>query len=608
MAASAPVGDGNRHPPFTGLERDPEGIGGVEVLVTQPTHQTETTHEPVAGVDRRRVIATGGALAAGAVAVPLSGLGHRAPASAAVRHFAHGVASGDPLPTAVVIWTRVTPTAAAQPGSGAGPSATVVWQVSTDSRFATVVRSGRFTTTATRDHTVKVDVTGLRPGTRYWYRFSYGGQSSLVGRTRTAPAAGAAVESLRFGVASCANLQGGWFSAYRHLAARDDLFAILFLGDYVYEYAPGQFGYGKSQRDIRPHVPARETVTLADYRQRHAQYKQDVDLQALHAKYPFVLTWDDHETANDTWTEGAENHQPEEGDFATRRRVSLQAYDEWQPVRLSGTAQLDDGTQIYRGFTYGSLIDLSLLDLRSYRNAPGEEFDTNVGVVNDPDRKIAGDVQRSWLERRLSASKARWRLVANPVMISPVLIPPLPAAVSQALTDVTKLTHLPSPLPGEGVPYNTDQWDGYPFERRRLLEHISSQNIPNVVFLTGDIHSGWACDVPRDKGLYPLGGSIATELVTTSVTSNNLDDIVGFAPRTGSVAVETAVQLLNRHIKYINFDDHGYSVLDVTPERVQMDWFIISDRADPRATSSRTRSFRVKDKLPYVEPTSTPIA
>ena len=556
----------------------------------------------VDSLDRRKFLATGSAVAAGVVAVSIPTLAS-SPANAANAYFTHGLASGDPLPTAVVLWTRVTPTTASAPGSGKGPSVTVSWQVASDSRFSKIVKKGTFATSAARDHTVKFDVTGLTPATSYWYRFSYRGAYSPVARTRTAPAYTSNLARMRFGVVSCANLQAGWFNSYRHLAARNDLDAILHLGDYIYEYGPGEYGNGFKNVDIRSHLPAHETLTLADYRQRHAQYKRDKDLSALHARYPFILTWDDHETANDTWTDGAENHTPStEGDFHTRRRVSLQAYDEWQPVRLSGTARSGDGTKIYRKFQFGNLIDLSMLDLRSYRNAPGKEFSTESGVTGDPKRVIAGPEQIGWLENNLTASKARWKLVGNPVMIAPVLVPPLPIPVTNAIAATAGI------VPTEGFSYNTDQWDGYSVERKKLLDHIKAGKIQNIVFLTGDIHSNWVCDIPADPGTYPLGGSIATELVTTSVTSNNLDDILGTPSRSSSIAVETSFQLTNRHIKYMNLDDHGYSVLDVTPARVQVDYFIISDRADPRATVARTASWVVASGSQTTTPSATGIA
>jgi len=390
---------------------------------------------------------------------------------------------------------------------------------------------------------------------------------------------------MRFGVVSCANLQAGYFSAYRHLARRDDLDAVLHLGDYLYEYAPGQYGKGRGDVDVRRHRPAREIVSLADYRQRHAQYKSDPDLADLHAAAPFIVTWDDHETTNDAWRHGAENHQPDaEGNFEKRRAAAHRAYDEWMPVRMSGSAALRDGTRIYRRLRFGRLAELSMLDLRTYR---GEQVGSNLGAADDPDRTITGRRQGEWLERGLAGTDAQWKLIGNPVMIAPVLIPPLPAEVRAAVEGTM------GPVPGDGAPYNVDQWDGYQADRRRLLRFLDDRGIQDTVFLTGDIHSAWACDLPRNAGRYPASESVATELVCTSVTSNNLDDILGVEPRTASLAVEAAVQTGNRHVRYLDFDSHGYSVLDVTPARVQMDWYVIGDRADRRAGSTHSASWRV---------------
>ena len=219
-----------------------------------------------------------------------------------ISHFAHGVASGDPRPTSVVLWTRVTPTAASKPGSGVGPSVTrALAGVHELDRFTRVLSSGRIRTGPRRDHTVKLDVTGLEAGPHLLLPLPLQAAAQPGGRTRTAPAAASSPANLRLGVVSCANLQAGWFSAYRHLANRNDLHAVLHLGDYIYEYAPGQYGYGQDERDVRRHDPAHEIVSISDYRRRHAQYKRDPDLQRLHAKYPFIVTWDDHESTNDAW-------------------------------------------------------------------------------------------------------------------------------------------------------------------------------------------------------------------------------------------------------------------------------------------------------------------
>ena len=554
-------------------------------------------NEPV--LPRRALLATGAGLAT------VAGTVTAATAQAATRHevFQHGVASGDPLADGVVLWTRVTPTVEAVPGSGQGPAVTVAWEVASDAGFKRVVRRGKAVADASSDHTVKVDATGLAPATPYFYRFTAAGRTSPVGRTRTAPAPTADPGNLRFGVVSCANLQAGWFSAYRHLAARDDLHAILHLGDYLYEYAPGEYGYGQGNVDIRPHAPAREMVSLADYRQRHAQYKTDPDLQALHARHPFIVTWDDHESTNDAWRDGAENHQAGEGDWHARRDRAHRAYDEWMPVRMNGTAATGDGTQLFRSLRFGRLAELNMLDLRTYRD---QQADTPLpSPVPTPeggsDGTITGREQMDWLKARLHRDGAQWKLVGNPVMIAPVTFAQLPHDLVDPVNDVTGL------LPRDGAPYNVDQWDGYTNDRREVFEHIRDQGLRDVVFLTGDIHSGWACDLPYDASTYPLGDSAGVELVCTSVTSNNLKDITGTPRRTTSLGVEAIIQTNNRHVRYLNFDDHGYSVLDITAERVQMDWYVIAERADRSTGSSWTASWATRSGTNRVEPVARPV-
>ena len=544
--------------------------------------------------------------AAGAGAVAFGVLPQTAAATVSQRSFLHGVASGDPHPDSVILWTRVTPTAEATPGSGLGPRATVRWEVADDPGFGRIVTHGTFSTGPERDHTVKLEATGLQPGTRYFYRFHHRGDTSPVGTTKTAPARDSEPRNLRFGVVSCANLQAGWFSAYRHLAARGDLDAVLHLGDYLYEYAPGQYGMGQDNVDVRPHVPAREMVSLADYRQRHAQYKSDPDLQALHAAAPFIVTWDDHEVTNDQWSDGAENHQPAtEGDYQVRRARAHRAYDEWMPARMGATTDLDDGTRLFRRLTFGTLAEISMLDLRTYRSKQATQLQSPVpstdAAVSDPTRTITGDPQMSWLKESLSPERAQWKLIGNPVMIAPVVFPPLPNELTSAVNDVAGL------LPEDGAPYNIDQWDGYTADRREVFRHLVDHGVNNTVFLTGDIHSAWACDLPLDAGSYPVTRSVATEFVCTSVTSNNLKDITGTPSRTTSLAVEAGIQSFNRHVKYLNFDDHGFSVLDVTAERAQMDYFVISDRADPGATAAWTASWATTANTNQVHPVDAPV-
>ena len=555
-------------------------------------------------VDRRTILKISAAsAAAGAVT-----LGTPTAEAAGNRYFRHGVASGDPLPRRVILWTRLTPTVGATPGSGKGPRVSVTWQVALDKAFTRVVSRGSFLTGSGRDHTVKVDAGDLRPDTSYFYRFLYRGVASPVGRTRTAPARHASPERLRFGVVSCANLQAGWFSAYRHLAARNDLTAVLHLGDYLYEYGPGQYGYGREEVDIRKHNPPHEMVTLSDYRKRHAQYKRDADLQALHRKYPFICTWDDHEVTNDRWSNGAENHNAGEGDYLSRQKHAYRAYDEWMPIRLSGTARLGDGGRIFRRLAFGRLAELSLLDLRTYRDeqvsptVPSPVGPTVNPASSDPDRTITGRAQLDFLKESLDNTRAQWKLIGNPVMIAPVDFGALPKDVVDPIADVTGL------LPKDGAAYNVDQWDGYTDDRREVFEHISDHGVRDTLFLTGDIHSGWACELPRDPSTWPLSGTSAgVEFVCTSVTSNNLKDVTDSPSRTTSLLVEETIKANNRHIKYLNFDDHGFSVLDLTATRAQMDWFVISDRADRKASLAWTASYATKSGTGLVTPVAKPV-
>jgi alkaline phosphatase D len=514
-------------------------------------------------VDRRTLLRLAG-LSTGATIVATAA--RPAAADAASTLFAHGVASGDPLPGGVLLWTRVTPTPESVPGSGAGPVVTVEWQVAADASFAGVVLSGAVVTGPDRDHTVKVDVSGLAPATTYWFRFGLGGTWSPTGRTMTAPAAADPVTRLRMGVVSCANWEAGYFAAYRHLAERGDLNLVVHLGDYLYEYGTGEFA--AAGRVVRPHRPANETVSLADYRIRHATYKTDPDLQALHASVPWIITWDDHEVANDMWSGGAENHTPgTEGDFAARTAAARQAYAEWMPVRLGA-----DG-RIYRRLRYGSLLELSMLDLRSYRSRQASGT-----AVDDPDRTIAGGDQLQWLIDGLTSSDATWKLVGNPVIISRLDLATVPAWLLGPLAELLG-------IPSNGIVVNADQWDGYNADRERLVDALRAARTKDTVFLTGDIHTSWANELTtRDTG--PLNPA-AAEFVVPSVTSDNIDDFLRTRP--GGPLSRFAADLIrttNPHVKWVEVDGHGFGVLDVTTSRCRMDWYHLADRT--RASSGAT--------------------
>ncbi|MGW0181596.1 alkaline phosphatase D family protein [Nocardia sp. NPDC003345] len=510
---------------------------------------------------RRTLLRAGAVTAAAVPAVSLPA------ARAELPVFAHGVASGDPLPDGVILWTRITPDPGAVPGSGTGPAVAVRWEVAADERFAVVVAGATVTATADSDHTVKVDVRGLASGRDYFYRFLALGRSSPVGRTRTAPAGDAVPGRLRFGVVSCSNWEAGYFAAYRHLAGRDDLDAVIHLGDYLYEYAAGRFG-GRGGA-VRRHEPAHEIVSLADYRIRHGQYKTDPDLMALHAAVPFICTWDDHESANNSWAGGAENHDPGEGSWADRRAASARAYLEWMPVR----ARTAGGTvQLYRRLRFGTTAELSMLDLRSYRDAPPRPGSRD---ADDPARTLTGAAQLRWLTAGLTSGSARWQLVGNSVMIAPLLFPPLDPGTTAAVTEVLGIAR-------SGLAPNTDQWDGYTADRNRLLTALVDGGATDIVYLTGDIHSSWAADVPLDAARYPDGPTAGTEFVVPSVTSAGIGDLLHAPPRTASIALEESVRALNRHIHYAELDSHGYGLLDITGERASMEWYYAGDVTDPR--------------------------
>jgi alkaline phosphatase D len=555
--------------------------------------------------------------------------------SAVARHidhnpFTYGVASGDPLHDRVIIWTRVNPSADAIPGSGVGRPVTGLWEIAHDAAFRRLVRVRPFLATRHTDHTVKIDVTGLAPDTEYYFRFRAFGVMSPVGRTRTAPAPVARPESVRFGMVSCSNFEAGFFTAYRELAQRDDLDFILHLGDYIYEYANGEYGPEGFAGEVRAHDPAGEIFSLGDYRRRHACYKTDPDLQALHARHPFICTWDDHETANNAWADGAENHtEGEEGEWAKRKADGIRAYFEWMPVREQRrTREEGEVRRIYRRFSFGRLMDLFMLDLRQYRSEqPASPLDS--AAINDPSRTIAGDIQMEWLRDELATSEAQWKFCGNSVQIAPVIL--VPALVPAQLKPLLAVFGLPADL-AVPTPTNVDSWDGYAADRQAVLATVAGADtgrpVDNVVFLTGDIHSTWACDVPANPAAYhPLNqnNSIATEFVVTSVTSDNVNDIIGAPERipdgTGGLVrnpvtpgVEQLLQAFNPWVRALELDSHGFCVVDVTSARTQVDyWFVrsaanpLDPRIDNAASVQHFASYQTSDLNPRVTPAPAPV-
>lgn len=449
--------------------------------------------------------------------------------------FGYGIASGDPLPDAVILWTRIIAT---KPIGGR-------WEVSKDATFGAIASSGTFLADASRDWTVKVDVTGLEPDTTYYYRFRTLGRSSPIGRTRTAPLD---ERRLRFAVVSCASVPHGYFHVYRAIAARFDLHAVIHLGDYIYEYGEGEYG------DVRTSEPRHALRTLADYRERYAQYRRDRDLQEAHRQHPFICIWDDHEYADNAFRDGATGDNHDLDPWPEQRSAASRAYSEWIPIR-----DQPDG-RIWRVLRYGGLVDLFLLDTRIW----GRDIQLPPGdpEIADPRRQILGADQEAWLAAQLRASSARWKLVGQQVMMMAV-----PAW------------------------FREDGWDEYPAARDRFYDLLAREAVPDVVILSGDVHSSWAGELSRAPDAPPL----AVELITPAVT----------APGTKT---HSATRLTKDapFIKYVDLVKNGFILLSVYEERVHAAWYHVRDVSDEDGGDLRFGAgfavYRGQTRLEY-EPT-----
>jgi alkaline phosphatase D len=457
--------------------------------------------------------------------------------------FRHGVASGDPDVDRVVIWTRAQ-----------GP-AELRWIVAKDSDFRSAVSSGSVMATADSDFTAAVDVVGLEPGTRYWYRFEApDGELSPVGRTKTLPGAG--VDHVRFAVVSCAKFNSGFFNGYARIAERDDLDFVLHLGDYIYEASQTPPASQTPGADIgRPFEPLHECKTLADYRTRYSQYRADPDTQAMHQAHPLLATLDDHEFADGAWRGGADEHKPErDGPWEERRAACFQARFEWLPQRLPDPADPD---RVFRSVALGGLADLFLIDTRSRRDQPV----SGPGMF-DPQRTQLGLAQREWLFDGFDGSTARWQLLANGSVMSQTWTPSLPEELRPGLRSLKLIS-------ADGGP-DPDQWDGYPVEREMLLRRLAERD---VVVLSGDVHVALALELRLDA--QSDDPPVAAEFVTSSLTSQNLDDKMKWGYRKGSLDVERQLMAALPSVRFADLDSHGYMVVDVTPERVQVEhWFV----------------------------------
>jgi alkaline phosphatase D len=448
--------------------------------------------------------------------------------------FQHGVASGDPLATAVIIWTRVSVDTAS--------SATVKWTLAKDMDFKEIVQTDFVKTSADKDYTVKVDVKNLKSNSYYYYKFELGGYTSVIGRTKTTPFGDKEAVKVRLAVVSCSNYEAGYFNSYKTLANQTEIDAVLHLGDYIYEYGPGTYG---DTTIPRKHIPAKEIITLEDYRARYGQYRSDKSLQRAHQAHPFISIWDDHEISNNAYVGGAENHSDEEGDYHQRKSIAKQVYYEWMPIRESAT--------LYRQFTFGHLATLFMLDERlAGRTEPVDNKDNP--NYNGEERSMLGKEQYNWLVDNLKKSKEVWKVLGNQVIFSDVNI---------------------EPVYGPSFPKNMDAWDGYPAEKRRLLTAIRDNKIKDIVFVSGDTHCSWAFEVPFNMNSYNprmSDNTVAVEFGTPGLTSANLDE-----SRTVEEVLEAEKKILgaNKHLKYADFRNQGYFILEMNESQSKVDYFYI---------------------------------
>ncbi|MAX42939.1 MAG: alkaline phosphatase [Alteromonadaceae bacterium] len=500
-----------------------------------------------------------------------------------------GVASGDPTHDAVIIWTHTT------------KPVTLTWQVAEDVAFTRIVKQGQGRTFDEADCTFKVDVTGLTPGSIYYYRFSSGSEQSEPGRTKTLPEGN--LDTLSIAVASCSNYPFGYFNAYHHIASDSDIDFVVHLGDYIYEY--GQSGWGaESGRQLnRQHLPAHEIVSLADYRQRHRQYKTDSGSRLMHATHPLIPTWDDHESANNPYMNGAQNHQSHEGSWTARRAASIQAYYEWMPLREPGPQV--NKAQLWRHFSFGNLATLTTLETRHTGRSLQIDYGEHLKQLNteqslrhfietvlgDPSRTMISVAMEQFLEAQLAASvkHAKWRLIGNQIPIARTHVP-----------DVTDLT-LPTSLADNDpvaahfayfmalgkldLTIYLDTWDGYPVAREKFYQLCQSVDATDLIVLTGDSHAFWANQLYAGDG-----DAMGVELGTAGITSPG--DFESLGPELAT-ELDLRVASHNREIMWTDCQHRGYVKVSLQPEQATVKFIAVSNVNSEHYTAKTLRQYRI---------------
>ena len=515
--------------------------------------------------------------------------------------FNHGVASGDPLADRVIIWTRVTPQTEIE-------KVEVMWQAATDPEFTQLVREGVLHTSSAEDYTVKVDLAGLSPATHYYYRFLCAGEISAVGRTKTLPVG--QLDALKLAFFSCSNYPGGYFNAYADAAKRQDLDVALHLGDYIYEYGDGGYATKNSKAIGRalPEDNDGELFKLVDYRKRYALYRTDRGSQALHGSVPFIVVWDDHEVANDTWKHGAQNHNEGEGDFGERKLAALQAYFEWMPIR----PVTDDNEVIYRSFDFGDLVSLHMLDtrivgreerywLKQFSNDEQLDVKAMTAAINAPERQILGAEQFAWLKHQMETSTATWQILGQQLLMARMHMPAvmLSGLYSQQTDQETferlvkntrrlkagdpSLTEAQKAEVNAKIPYNLDAWDGYASQRNDVLQ-LALQLDKRLLVVAGDTHNAWASVLTTNQG--DVAGA---ELGTTSVSSPGMETYLGMEAEPLQQFEQVLPELID-DLQLCQLRHRGYTVLNITPDVIKAEWVFIEavDSEDYQVAATQT--------------------
>jgi alkaline phosphatase D len=542
----------------------------------------------ILAIDRRLLVKTSllglGAFAASGAAAGVDTL-------MSAKGFTHGVASGEPSATSILLWTRYV-------GGDGGTKLRA--EISLESSFKRIIAGGDVMATPARDHTAKIVLKGLKPAQRYYYRFvAADGAVSAIGRTKTLPKG--RTDSYNLAVFSCSNLPFGWFNAYGHGAARDDIDLAVFLGDYFYEYQAGNYPSVKQALPERLLAPANEILALADYRLRYATYRADADLQKLHQMHPSIAMWDDHEFANDAWEGGAENHQENEGDWALRRAAAEQAWHEWMPVSDAA------GKARWSRYTLGDLAVIHMTESRigarskqlSYAGIKGDaeslakQFATfRDEAWSDPKREMLGAVQQQWLGAGFAANKSPWNIwaqqtlmgsIRQPLETSNWLAPGAPPFVQERIERGAAAAKA-------GLPSSLDDWDGYPAARERALKSAQAGNA-DLIVLTGDSHNGWAFDLPAD------GKPAGVEMGGQSVTSPGFEGTFSATPPKD---VAAALVATNNQLKWTDTSKRGYLTVQITPSKVTGNWhFLESIRTRSTALSGSHQMVVLRGKRSY---------